>query len=83
MFQERYSDFPYRGIVPVNGENNIEITSIYKYNELYLLFKRAIEYFSLDFGQEVLRVRRDRNDPSQNKQPKPEPVRFRTKPPRD
>ena len=40
MFQKQYSDFPYRGIVPENGENSIEITSIYKYNKLYLLFKK-------------------------------------------
>ena len=69
--KSKYSDFPYRGIVPENVENSIEITSIYKYNELYLLFKRSIKYFSVDFGQEVWRVRRDRNDHAQNKQPKP------------
>ena len=60
--ESEYSDFPYRDIVPENGENNIEITSIYKYNEIYLLFKRSIKYFSIDFGQEVLRVRRNQKD---------------------
>ena len=67
--ESEYSDFPYRDIVPENGENNIEITSIYKYNEIYLLFKRSIKYFSIDFGQEVLRVRRDRNDHARPNKP--------------